>query len=161
MTPVYLVRHAKALDRSTWDEPDGQRPLSKAGRRQAAAFPEHFSGLAFERLVSSPSVRCVQTLEPLAETLGAEIERTDVLAEGADGAAALDMLLDVARHGPVAACTHGDVLIDTLAELRAGGVPLSGPFECKKGSAWVLEVEEGSVLRGAYLRPPAVDTTKA
>lgn len=159
MTAVFLVRHAKALDRSTWSEPDRLRPLSKTGRRQAAALSDHFRAVAFERVVSSPSVRCVQTMAPLAERVGLEVEHVDELAEGGSGSDALELVLAMAASGPVAACTHGDVLLDALAALRAEGVPLEGPFECKKGSTWVLDVDGSSVLGGAYLPPPAGDRT--
>lgn len=161
MTPVYLVRHAKALARYTWDEPDELRPLSKTGRRQAAALPEHFAGLAFARLVSSSFVRCVETFEPLAESLGATIEHADELAEGTSGRGALDLVLALAADGPVAACTHGDVILDALTELRVAGVPLTGTIECKKGSTWVLEVETGSFERGSYLPPPTIGKARA
>ena len=157
MTLVYLVRHAKALSRSTWDEPDALRPLSGAGHAQAAALPGHFGGLAFVHLVSSPSVRCVQTLEPLAQSVGVTIERADELLEGASGPEALALVLDLARDGPVAACTHGDVLLDALAELRQRPVPLLDPIQCKKGSSWMLEVEAGEIRRASYLRPPTRD----
>jgi len=155
MTSLYLVRHAKALDRYSWSEPDVLRPLSKAGFRQAEALHEHFGGIGFERLVSSPLVRCVQTFEPLAEATGAPIQLAEELAEGASGPRALDLLLELAGDGPVAACTHGDVLLDALAELRAMPVPLEGPQECRKASTWVLEVGDGAIVGGRYLPPPA------
>lgn len=161
MRPVYLVRHAKSLSRSTWQEPDELRPLSDTGRRQAEALPAHFRGLGFEHLVSSPFVRCVQTLEPLAISLDATVEHAEQLAEGAPGRGALALVLALAAGGPVAACTHGDVLLDALAELRAGHIPLSGPIECKKGSSWVLEVEAGAFRRASYLRPPTQDGERA
>jgi len=154
VTLVYLVRHAKALARSTWSEPDRLRPLSKTGQRQAAALPGHLGEPALARLVSSPSVRCVQTMVPLAEQLGVEVEHADELAEGGSGRDALELVLAAALGGAVAACTHGDVLLDALSTLRAAGVPLSGPFECKKGSTWILEVAEGSFRTGTYLLPP-------
>lgn len=156
MTPAYLVRHAAALDRRAWAEPDELRPLSSAGRRQAEALPGHLAGTALSRLVSSPLVRCVQTLEPLAEALGAPIELADELVEGAPGSGALDLMLTLTTDGPVAACTHGDVLLEALGELSAAGVPLDGPFEAEKGSTWILEVDAGSFRRGRYVRPPAL-----
>lgn len=161
MTPVYLVRHAKALDRYTWAEPDGLRPLSKAGRRQAKALPAHLGDGPLSRLLSSPHVRCVQTFEPLAEATGITIELADDLAEGATGRGALELVLALATDGAVAACTHGDVLLDALADLRAAQVPLDGPFDCKKGSTWVLDVEAGSFRGGRYLQPPTVGKAKA
>jgi len=107
---VHLVRHAKAKNRAGWTEPDALRPLTKRGRREAAALAELLRASAPARLVSSPFVRCVQTFEPLAEALDIAIETTELLAEGADGGGALDLLLSLSRGGSVGCCTHGDVL---------------------------------------------------
>jgi len=161
VTLVYLVRHAKALARSTWSEPDRLRPLSKTGQRQAAALPAHLGAVAFERIVSSPAVRCVETMVPLAKRVGLEVESAEELAEGRSGRDALGLVLAVATEvgGPIAGCTHGDVLLDALATLRAASVPLSGPFECKKGSTWILDIEERSLRAGTYLPPPADETS--
>jgi phosphohistidine phosphatase SixA len=161
VTSVYLVRHAKALDRYAWVEPDELRPLSKAGRRQAEALATNLDDGMLSRLVSSPHARCIQTLEPLSAMLGAPIEPADELAEGASGQGALELVRSLAVDGPLVACTHGDVLLDALAELRATGVPLGGPLECKKGSTWVLELSAGSFRRGRYLKPPAIDKAGA
>jgi 8-oxo-(d)GTP phosphatase len=154
VTTVHLVRHAKALDRGTWAEPDNLRPLSKAGFRQAGALPDHLGGVAFARLLTSPYVRCVQTFEPLADTDGSSLELLDWLAEGAPADVALELLSSHAGGGPLAACTHGDVVLDALARLAAAGVPLAGPLECKKGSTWILEAEQGAFVSGRYLEPP-------
>lgn len=154
MTRVYLVRHARAKNRLRWTEPDHLRPLTKQGRLQAAALPALFGGESFSRLVSSPSVRCVQTLEPLAEAENLPIEHVGDLSEGAPARGALGLVRSLARDGPVAACTHGDVLLDVLVELRSHGVPLDGPLESRKGSTWILEVDEGKIRRGSYLDAP-------
>ena len=66
---VYVVRHGKAGSRSGWTEPDDQRPLTKAGRRQAGALADMLAGDHVTRVLSSPYVRCRQTVEPLAERL--------------------------------------------------------------------------------------------
>ena len=47
--------------------------LDERGRRQAAALVERFDGVRLNALYSSPLERCVETLEPLAETRGLEI----------------------------------------------------------------------------------------
>jgi broad specificity phosphatase PhoE len=152
---VYLVRHAKALDRYSWTELDELRPLSKAGFRQASALPEHIGRVGFAKLLTSPFTRCVQTFEPLAESDGTPLERVDWLAEGASAGAALDLLLERADRGPVAACTHGDVMLETLARLGTARVPLEGPLDVKKGSTWILTTSEGRVVGGRYLKPPS------
>jgi 8-oxo-dGTP diphosphatase len=151
VSTVYLVRHATALSRSAWTEPDHLRPLSDAGFRQARALSRHLGGVSFTRLLTSPFVRCVQTLEPLAEVEGSPLELVDWLAEGSGAGAALDHLLLMADGGAVAACTHGDVVLDTLARLGAARVPLDGPVECGKGSTWALDVHEGTISGARYL----------
>lgn len=104
-----LVRHASAGDRRDWDGDDRLRPLDKRGRRQAEALVELLLPLGVRRVVSSPYVRCVETVEPLAAALGVAVELDVRLAEGA-GRAAVELL----REDGVAACTHGDVVFDVL-----------------------------------------------
>lgn len=115
MTSV-LVRHASAGERSEWEGDDRLRPLDKKGRKQAAALVELLRPLDIRRLVSSPYVRCVETLAPLAAELGLEVEHDDRLAEGA-GRAAQELL----QEDGVVACTHGDVVYDLLGrEMKKG-----------------------------------------
>ena len=121
MTSVFL-RHAAAGDRDDWDDDDFHRPLDAKGRRQAAEFVELLRPFGVRRIVSSPYVRCVQTVEPLAAALGLPLEQDDRLAEG-EGAAAADLL----REDGVVCCSHGDI-----AEALVGR-------DLKKGAAVVLE----------------------
>lgn len=104
-----LVRHASAGDRHSWAGDDRLRPLDDRGRRQAVEIAATLRSEDIRRVVSSPYVRCVQTVEPLAAELGLEVELDERLAEGAGGAA--QPLLEEAG---VVACTHGDVVHDLL-----------------------------------------------
>jgi 8-oxo-dGTP diphosphatase len=91
------------------------------------------------RLVSSPSVRCVETLEPLAEKTGLTVEDDGRLAEGSDGRAALSLAEELRRAGTDAAlCSHGDVIPDLLSLLRSNGITFHDDLTWPKGSAWVL-----------------------
>lgn len=155
MTSVHLIRHAKAKDRLAWKEPDLMRPLTKRGRREAEAIAEALREEPPARLVSSPYVRCVQTLEPTAIALGLPIETTDVLAEGAGGDGAVELLLALAHSGPLACCTHGDVVFEAMSLVAAEGLVLDGPRDVPVASAWLLEVEDGRVVTARFVeRPP-------
>jgi 8-oxo-(d)GTP phosphatase len=156
-TAVHLIRHAKASSRRRWDGPDHLRPLTKSGRRQAAALTERLDGQPLSRLVSSPHVRCVQTLEPLGGARGLAVEIADELAEGAPGDGALDLALSVAADGPAALCTHADVMQLAVQELASAGVPLAGGglLDLAKGSTWVLEVAGRTFAGARYVPPPA------
>jgi broad specificity phosphatase PhoE len=151
---VYLVRHAQAGDRREWDGPDAGRPLNKKGRQHAEAIAEVLATRPIARVLSSPAVRCVQTVEPLAARLGVDIEVTATFAEGARFAAAREVLDTLAKepHDTVV-CGHGDVIPELLESLEAEGTPLDGAG-CAKGSIWRLVADDGRFIRGDYHRHP-------
>lgn len=154
--PLYLVRHAKAGDREEWDGDDRLRPLSKPGRRQAEALVEVFKDLPVEHVVSSPYLRCVQTVEPLATQRGLRIETTDALAEGA-GIRPIFELMQRFRGQPAVLCTHGDVVQEFVEHLAAEGVirPRNAD-NLAKGSTWVIDHANGKITGARYLEPPKI-----
>jgi 8-oxo-dGTP diphosphatase len=154
-TSIYLVRHAKAGNRLRWTEPDELRPLTKPGRRQAEALVEQLAEQPFSRLLSSPYVRCVQTLEPLAQARDRLLETADELAEGMPIDELLELMLSIAVEGPAALCTHGDMMSGVVNELTAAGI-VEGPPEFKKGATWILGVRGGAFSGARYLPPPIV-----
>ena len=155
MSVVHVVRHAKAKNRVEWTEPDELRPLTKRGRRQAAGLAERLRDEGPTRLVSSPYLRCVQTLDELARALDLPIETTELLAEGASGASALDLVLTLSRSESVVCCTHGDVLFDLMHEVTAAGVTLDGPRDAPVASTWALDVVDGRVVGARFVERPA------
>ena len=74
MAKLYLVRHAKAGERRLWTADDLDRPLSKKGWKQADLVGKRLAKLGPSTLLSSAYVRCIQTLEPLAERIGQPVE---------------------------------------------------------------------------------------
>jgi len=151
--PAYLIRHAKAGDRSKWLGDDRSRPLSTAGRHQAQALVEVLTG-RIERVLSSPAVRCVETVKPLADQRGLQIELRDELLEGAHVPRLLG-LLDELPSTPSVLCGHGDLIPAVIDHLEKGGASIGRDRGWKKGSVWVLEREAGSVVRATYIPPPA------
>ena len=64
MRTLTLLRHAK----SNWDDPvqrDFDRPVNQKGLRAARTMGEHCrrEGLAWDHVISSPAVRCIETLD--------------------------------------------------------------------------------------------------
>jgi 8-oxo-dGTP diphosphatase len=138
---VLLVGHGAAGKRSRWAGDDRLRPLDDHGRLQATRLAEALTPRGVERVLTSPYVRCRQTVEPLAEALGLPIEDRDELAEGA-GAAEVLRLAGELRGAVAVLCTHGDVIAALLGE------------QSEKGSAWVLEPHaDGGLSPREYLRP--------
>ncbi|MDP9452035.1 MAG: histidine phosphatase family protein [Actinomycetota bacterium] len=153
---VHIVRHAKAGDRSDWDGPDELRPLSRKGAGQADALAELLAGAPLKRILTSRYRRCVQTVEPLAERLGLDVETAPALAEEADVAATWALLEELAGTEAVV-CTHGNLVGPLLDRLHRRGVELvTDRWTCKKASTWTVEVgPDGDFTRARYVPPPA------
>ena len=157
---LYVVRHAKAGSRSTWDgDDDVLRPLSKAGEKQADGIADRLHSEIDAgqderpRLVSSPYVRCMETLVPLGARLGLAVEPDDRLAEGWTFEPALE-LLDEVPDGSVL-CTHGDVLPDLIAALERRGLHIDGEPDWRKGATWRLERNgDGAYVSATPIPPP-------
>jgi 8-oxo-dGTP diphosphatase len=149
---LYLVRHARAGSRQAWKGPDELRPLSKVGRKQAAGIARARAGSGITRIVSSPFVRCQQTVEPLAKKLDLEIELREELAEGALSAEALRLLEKLLDQYAVV-CSHGDVLGNLLDHVASTGLRLNPP-KLEKASTWVLEAADGEPRTARYVPPP-------
>lgn len=135
---IYLVRHVKAGDRRDWRGPDELRPISDGGRRQAGGLVAWLGGEPVKRVLSSPYVRCVESVQPLAAHLGVDVETSTALAEGAPVDDAVALAAECAADDAVL-CSHGDVIPAVLEALaRADGLALPRDLPCAKGSTWVL-----------------------
>ena len=88
MGAAYVVRHAKAGDRSDWTGDDRMRPLTKSGRRQAEALADMLDREPIDKILSSGYLRCMQTLEALGTRRKLPVEPVEELEEGAGGASA-------------------------------------------------------------------------
>ena len=150
--PVHLVRHAKAGERADWTEDDSLRPLSRKGRSQAEALVRLFEGRDVDRVVSSPAVRCVQTVRPLALSRALSVEGWSSLREGSPTEEALASIR--ATGGAVVACSHGDVIPAVISMLQRQGIELVDPPSWKKGSTWILERDGGLFTTARHVPPP-------
>jgi len=155
--PIHLIRHGHAGHRKGWHGPDVERPLSSRGQREAEGLAGELGGARIDVLWSSPFLRCRQTLAPLSAALGLDVIDQEALAEGAEGAPALDALLGVAASGHVvAASTHGDVVSAIVRAAAARGAQLTGPSSLAKGARYVIEVVDGPMSTITHVAAPQV-----
>ena len=153
---IFLVRHAHAGNREQFDGDDRYRPLTKRGRAEAVAIAEMIAARLGEAtegvLMSSPFVRCYQTIEPLALSLDREIVTDARLSEGYDRDGALAIISSVA-HGSVL-CTHGDIIPDVMGALQRRGAEIVGAPDWRKGATWVLTRVGDQVTLASAIPPP-------
>ncbi|MBJ2120411.1 NUDIX hydrolase [Arthrobacter sp. MSA 4-2] len=148
--PLIIVRHAKAKPRSSWSRAEGERPLAATGRRQAVAVSRLLQAWRPERVISSPWVRCVQTVSPYVAKADAKLKLVDAITEH-DAArkpgrarAAVEKVFD--KRNPVAICTHRPVLPLVFGVLRghmathlAALLPVTDPY-LSPGEAVICQV---------------------
>jgi 8-oxo-(d)GTP phosphatase len=126
---LLLVRHGKATGRGGWKGADAARPLTERGVAQAANLVDTLTAWAPKRIVSSPAVRCVTTVAPLAAATGIEIKRDAGISQEAweSGKAEVRRVVGKrVRSGKSAViCGHGPVFPDIIREIAlATATPL-------------------------------------
>lgn len=129
---LLLIRHASAGDRDDWVGDDLPRPLDARGRGQASRLAELLNDYEIARVLSSPAVRCLQTVEPLARSRGLDIEVHEELGEEQQGEAGAELVRSLAGE-QTALCVHGG-LSDAVAGVSQ-----------KKGEVLVLD-DEGRLV---------------
>ena len=122
---VLLVRHARAGERDEWRGDDRLRPLDERGDRQAGELVGLLRDYDFDRIVSSPALRCLQTVEPLASARGLKIEEREELWEDWQQTAGAELVRSF--EGNVAVSCHGGLSWAVCGE------------DQKKGEALVLD----------------------
>jgi broad specificity phosphatase PhoE/ADP-ribose pyrophosphatase YjhB (NUDIX family) len=152
-TTIHLVRHSAAGARSRWEGPDAERPLTSKGLAQSKALADELGDVGIGRILTSPYVRCVETVAPLGESTGLDLELSDDLAEGA-GPGQIDRLLEEVSGSTVVLCSHGDVIPALLERLQRMGTRFLSPYVSKKGSTWVVGHDGTSFTEAVYVPPP-------
>jgi 8-oxo-dGTP diphosphatase len=162
---VHLVRHACAGRKGDWSGSDESRPLDAVGHAQARDLARHLGSVPLRRLLTSPAVRCVETVADLAASHGIELERTSLLQADADPGTLLAALTDPAL-ADAALCTHGETMKALLPLLRGAGtrVEADGADDDRlllKGSVWTLTVDPGprpTIVELRHVVPSAVES---
>ena len=131
--PLFIVRHAKAGSRSRWTEEDTSRPLTRDGISQSETIALRLAPLNPSVLISSPYLRCTQTLEPLSQHCGLDIDIDHRLSEGSPLEIGFAVLEDAPDNAVL--CSHGDVIEDMVNALLRRGTDVDSTMRSpRKGS---------------------------
>jgi phosphohistidine phosphatase SixA len=151
-----VVRHAEAGDRERFVGDDSLRPLSRQGRRQANALAKRLGESSLD-LITSPYLRCVETLSPTSSRLRRAMMLASWLVEGEPADEALYQLIELTGEiGGLVACTHQDVMLGMVdVALAAGAVPSSQPIFEKAATA-EFTIMSGKVVAVSFVAPPKI-----
>ncbi|WP_237565309.1 NUDIX hydrolase [Ornithinimicrobium cavernae] len=126
--PLLVVRHAHSVGRGSWTGQDADRPLTPVGQRRSARIIPLLAAYRPAHLLTSPSVRCADTLRPYAEQAGLGLtERKSLSEEGhaaTPGKAVKHLRRVLERGESTIVCTHRPVipdLLDVLARQTPAG----------------------------------------
>ena len=142
---------------AVWEGADELRPLDELGRPRPPARPAVAAPVPVGRLVSSPTLRCVQTLRPLAECSGLPIGTWPGLGPhaGAMGCAPPS----ATRRSTTPSRARTARCCAPCCGRCAGGAPSAtaparGRRVLAKGSAWFLTIApDGTVSSFDHLPP--------
>jgi 8-oxo-(d)GTP phosphatase len=160
--PLILVRHASAGHKGDWPGDDLLRPLDAQGASEALLLARLLACFALRaRVVSSPALRCTETVRPFAAGFGGSIEAEAALAPpDRDGDSYLDRTAGgdtirqlfrdlVAARQPAIVCLHRENLPTALAAAcSALGAPCPAAAadpSLPKGAFWVLHSAAGEL----------------
>ena len=152
---LLVVRHADAGDKRTWSGPDALRPLPPTGHRQAEGLVIRLEDYPVDRILCSPTLRCQQTVEPLARDRMLRIEPVPVLGVDTSPADLQAMFWDLELRSSVL-CTHGETIGRLLGQLVADGLVGAAPLDWPKGSTWRLRRASQRQVHARYLAPLAL-----
>ena len=103
-----------------------------------------------------PTVRCQQTVEPLARDRLLPVEPVAGLGVDAGLTDILELFWDRRLHNAVL-CTHGESIGRLFVQLAAQGLVASEPLHWPKGSTWLLQRTDRREVHARYLSPLALD----
>lgn len=120
--PLAIVRHARAIGRSSWKRADHKRPLDQAGLARAEVVAGILHAYGILEILTSPSRRCLQTVAPYAAAAGIDAQTRRALSEegfARKGKRPVERAIRtlVEFGSPVAVCSHGPVLPTILGVL--------------------------------------------
>ncbi|MDQ1588538.1 MAG: 8-oxo-(d)GTP phosphatase [Microbacteriaceae bacterium] len=126
---IIALRHGKATAPTSWSGPDATRPLTERGVQQSATNVATIEAWRPLKIITSPAVRCVATVAPLAAATGIKPKQESNLSQDAweDGSANVREVVGkrVRKRTSAVLCSHGPVLPEILREvaLATGTVP--------------------------------------
>jgi len=153
LATFYVVRHAKAGSRGHWTGDDRKRPLSKKGQKQAEDLVSVFEPYPIAGIFSSPFLRCLQTVEPLAKGHRITVKTSSALAEG-HGLTGLNDFFNNGKLDHAVLSTHGDIVWELVEDLVNRHVVRAGEGGFDKGSTWVVDVRDGVAVQARYIPAP-------
>jgi 8-oxo-(d)GTP phosphatase len=151
--PLILVRHASAGHKDDWAGDDLLRPLDAQGASDALLLASLLACFALRaRVISSPALRCIETVRPFAAGFGGPVEAEAALAVPAGAG---DLSSSRTGRGDTVRQLFRDLVADgqpTVVCLHRENLPTALAAACSAlGAPWPAMASDPSLPKGGFL----------
>ena len=147
---IVLLRHAKAIKRSEWQENENDRPLSSVGFQQAKFLKSQFSMYNLEDIHTSDTQRCISTIEEMKEELQIPMHIAQQLSEHSyekdksNSISYIKRLMEIGGNHLI--CSHNPVIPHIVEKLGIPKESKINPDNLVPGAAFVVHHKNGKVV---------------
>lgn len=158
---LVLLRHAKAVKRSEWNDYELDRPLTNEGIEQSKRLVAQLEPFGVQGIFSSDASRCFSTVEPLSLHLNLKATVTTSLNEESfekSGKTPLEYVKQLMKfNGNQIVSSHNPIIPYILTKIAR--VEYSAD-DLNPADAWVVHHRGDKVLAVEFLRHPKVKEVK-
>jgi 8-oxo-dGTP diphosphatase len=152
-----LLRHAKALKRSDWNDYDLDRPLTNDGIEQSTRLISQLEPFGIEGIFSSDATRCFATVEPTSLALDIKVSVSPDINEEVyekSPKVALEYIRHLMRYpGNHLVSSHNPIIPEILTKIAR--VEYSAE-DLDPADAWIIHHHGNKVLSVEFLRHPKI-----
>jgi 8-oxo-dGTP diphosphatase len=154
---LILLRHAKAVKRSEWNDYELDRPLTNEGVEQSQRLVSQLEPFGVQGIFSSDASRCFSTIEPLSLHLDLKITVTTALNEESfekSSKTPLEYVKQLMKfNGNQIVSSHNPIIPHILTKIAR--VEYSAD-DLNPADAWVVHHRGDKVLAVEFLRHPKI-----
>lgn len=158
--PLILLRHAKAITRDEWQGDDDDRPLDNLGQNQALRLLSIYQVYNLNEIHTSDSVRCYDTVEPMAKSLKIKLEVTSKLSETVyrkDKDQAIEYAKQVLKEDKNSLiCSHNPILPKILNKLTKKSEIETNDQKLSPADCWVIHRIGKEIFQVDQLDAPVI-----
>ena len=155
---LVLLRHAKAVKRSDWNDYDLDRPLSEDGIEQSKRLINQLQPFGIQGVFTSDASRCFSTVEPLSQALDLKVTVAAELNEESyekDAKTALNYVRHLMRYpGNQLVASHNPIIPHILTKIAR--VEYSAD-DLDPADAWVVHHRGDKIHAVEFVRHPKIE----
>jgi 8-oxo-dGTP diphosphatase len=154
---LVLLRHAKAIKRSEWNDYDLDRPLSNDGIEQSHKLVKQLEPFDIQSIYSSDATRCFTTVEPFSISSGVKVNVSKDLNEEEfekDAKTSVDYVRQVMKFdGNHLISGHNPIIPHVLSKIAR--VEYSSE-DLSPADAWIVHHRGDKIVAVEFLARPMI-----